>query len=1310
MAQIRRLQIQGIRSFGPEEENRQNVEFFSPLTLILGQNGCGKTTIIECLKYVSTGDPPPGSSKGSSFVHDPKMARESSVKGQVKMQFTTHAGNNVKTICRSIEASQKIKNITIKTLDSTISTVNRDTGEKSQLSSKCADINAEMFNSLGVSRPILNYVIFCHQEDSNWPLEEGSKVKEKFDEIFNSAKYQKCLKNIKDVRKAELEKAKLDKNNMEHYKSDKEYSDNKARELDRKEKELKSILSEIDQITTKLQPIRQSIKEVQEEEQGFSDVRKKLGEAQTSLEHVQKERRRLADQISEILPDTVSMEEVLKMKNGIEKESRGKQSEVSSLEEDIVKTTRDIEKLDLSLQKNAAEVGKALQSRNQHKETVKERDTLLTEAQEVLGISPDEDADFSKILKLEEQKMQRKMKSCIAENNEKIEEANGDLRKLHVKKAEHETARKQATETMVLNKKEAAQIKRQLGELEGAEEQLHTLKKDVGKVQTDLERAKNEFDLDDMMKEIEQEKVAVRDMDNKERNLREECKRLEESQTILSKIAHIEDDIARKKEKIDKISNKRARDFRNLFQLVPDPKRIKNLWKDGLEDAEKKFKDLEVKKTSKENDFAVKNTSKKDLRKIIDKSANKKVQLESKIGDIISPEEDLEEEIEKQKERLRVSQQELSCKEAGKFTFQEMIDTLKSFDHRGCPTCHRDFDDIQEGRELVEELEREIKKIPKTVKNLELKVNLLTTKLEAMQKVRPEVHELKIMKGDHANNVKKLAELEKEIKSLRESIEDDEELKSAEELFLKFKETGEDVQLIDSVSKELELLTGKKADLSMSSQEFGGERRLDDVRKEEEENGKKLREARKNLDSCQQTVNKQTTLINDLEGKKNKLVNKQLDIEGKQQQRANMIRKKDELEAKVEAFRNEQKTNEEALEPIKDQLEEAENKKRKLQNDADKERGTLQEKLNKTGSFASEFNRHSALIQEYEESGQKDKLDELMKLKKEIEKKIEKEKNVQKTDEERITELKVDLSNTESRKRMYDDNLRLRECREEERKYENKVKTQEKVLEEMDWRNVEKKKDKLTREYHDLNAEKNAKEGQIAEIERSVGSMKRELNQPKLKDAKAKFKEMSIKHSLRVKVAEDLNTYYSALDYAIMRFHKDKMRAVNKIIRELWRSTYRGNDIDYIEVKTDDSDASTAGADKRKSYNYRVVMIKNETELDMRGRCSAGQKVLSSLIIRLALAETFSNNCGVIALDEPTTNLDRENIASLAEALVDLVDKRSNQRNFQLVVITHDEDFITDLSRCDRLEYYQRVSRNQKGLSEVRKRDTASLN
>ena len=47
-----------------------------------------------------------------------------------------------------------------------------------------------------------------------------------------------------------------------------------------------------------------------------------------------------------------------------------------------------------------------------------------------------------------------------------------------------------------------------------------------------------------------------------------------------------------------------------------------------------------------------------------------------------------------------------------------------------------------------------------------------------------------------------------------------------------------------------------------------------------------------------------------------------------------------------------------------------------------------------------------------------------------------------------------------------------------------------------------------------------------------------------------------------------------------------------------------------------------------------------------------GCQVLASLIIRLALAETFCLNCGILALDEPTTNLDVPNAESLAAALL----------------------------------------------------------
>ena len=193
-----------------------------------------------------------------------------------------------------------------------------------------------------------------------------------------------------------------------------------------------------------------------------------------------------------------------------------------------------------------------------------------------------------------------------------------------------------------------------------------------------------------------------------------------------------------------------------------------------------------------------------------------------------------------------------------------------------------------------------------------------------------------------------------------------------------------------------------------------------------------------------------------------------------------------------------------------------------------------------------------------------------------------------------------------------------------------------------------------------------------------------------------------------------------ALEKALLAFHTSKMSDINKIVKELWQKTYRGQDIDYIKIKAD-ADHGAA-----RSYNYRVIMVAGGAELDMRGRCSAGQKVghrcslayayhlthvsqglcsyygdkvrgnadtviivsslaldamshmsgmqvLACLIIRLALAETFCLNCGILALDEPTTNLDEANAASLAEALRQIMAQRAAQSNFQLVVITHDE-------------------------------------
>jgi DNA repair protein RAD50 len=204
-------------------------------------------------------------------------------------------------------------------------------------------------------------------------------------------------------------------------------------------------------------------------------------------------------------------------------------------------------------------------------------------------------------------------------------------------------------------------------------------------------------------------------------------------------------------------------------------------------------------------------------------------------------------------------------------------------------------------------------------------------------------------------------------------------------------------------------------------------------------------------------------------------------------------------------------------------------------------------------------------------------------------------------------------------------------------------------------------------------------------------------------NAAAQYREAHIKVETTKAAIEDLGRYASALDKAIMKYHTLKMEEINRIIAELWRNAYQGTDVDNIRIV---SDSDTKG---NRIYNYRVVMSKQDTEMDMRGRCSAGQKVLACLVIRLALAECFGTNCGLIALDEPTTNLDQQNIKGLAESLSQIIQIRRKQANFQLLVITHDEAFLREMNCADYTDVYWRVGRDHKQESFIERQNIAEV-
>lgn len=246
-----------------------------------------------------------------------------------------------------------------------------------------------------------------------------------------------------------------------------------------------------------------------------------------------------------------------------------------------------------------------------------------------------------------------------------------------------------------------------------------------------------------------------------------------------------------------------------------------------------------------------------------------------------------------------------------------------------------------------------------------------------------------------------------------------------------------------------------------------------------------------------------------------------------------------------------------------------------------------------------------------------------------------------------------------------------------------------------------------TQKVTEANAQAERLTGEIKSVEQQHRDVKTELQREQFKDIDKQYGELQVQVTMTDVANGDLDRYYKALDNALIRFHTTKMAEINKIIRELWQATYTGQDIDTIEIRSESG--ASAGADTRRQYDYRVVMVKNGIALDMRGRCSAGQKVLAAIVIRLALAETFCLHCGILALDEPTTNLDRANVESLANALVTIIQTRAKQSNFQLIIITHDEEFVELLGRSEYADFYWRVSKSPAGFSTVERRDIANL-
>eukprot|EP00057_Strongylocentrotus_purpuratus_P025350 XP_011679824.1 PREDICTED: DNA repair protein RAD50 [Strongylocentrotus purpuratus] len=516
-----------------------------------------------------------------------------------------------------------------------------------------------------------------------------------------------------------------------------------------------------------------------------------------------------------------------------------------------------------------------------------------------------------------------------------------------------------------------------------------------------------------------------------------------------------------------------------------------------------------------------------------------------------------------------------------------------------------------------------------------------------------------------------------------------------------------DIQILEKTLTDLRDLDHK---IGEQAKYFSGSdisRTLQQVNTETEEVKIKLNTVRSTLDFKQRQRQEHVDNVNKMRISINSITSETLHLSAKLQKRERLESEQAELSTNSRTFQREIENSRQEQKPIKDKLQKLDRDKAAIIQKKEREIKAIREKIDEVQQQLRDIRAGTSHIAKYVTDGKESKLDDVEKKIIVLNEKLTKLGEDLSPIEATIKQLTDEISNQKVKEMELRNNMLLFKYRQDVEKKSGEI---EKLQEQLGGYNpitIEREKTEMEGKKAGLNKEKNQLDGRSTELREAVTKQEKELESDKYKNAEKNYNDMMIKCRTTEVANEDLDKYYNALNSAINTYHIQKMLKINKILQDLWRNTYKGSDIDYIEIRADDE--TGASTTQRRQYNYRVVMMKGDEILDMRGRCSAGQKVLASLLIRLALAETFCLSCGILALDDPTANLDRDNIESLAHALVDILKSQENQRNFQLLIITHDEEFVELLGHSDYTDNYYRVTNNADYRSTIVKYDIATL-
>ena len=288
-------------------------------------------------------------------------------------------------VARSMELTQKKKTISFKQLDGALRMMDED-GKRISLSHKCTELDKQIPTLMGMSKAILDNVLFCHQEDASWPLQEGAVLKKRFDDIFDSTRYTKALEVFRKTEKDLLDQVKTIKADLQGLASHRHAAEGFRKEL-AEQQELEEELAE------EKEELKRGLAQVEEELAKYNEIIAKIDEAKDEISELTMAVSRSKLSINkqrEMVEDDLTEEHSLKELKTMLKDHGVEVSKQQELESDLngqaSSIKQEIKHLEVKKAAIMEEMGGFKEKKKQHEKRIKERVEKMERTAQAYGL------------------------------------------------------------------------------------------------------------------------------------------------------------------------------------------------------------------------------------------------------------------------------------------------------------------------------------------------------------------------------------------------------------------------------------------------------------------------------------------------------------------------------------------------------------------------------------------------------------------------------------------------------------------------------------------------------------------------------------------------------------------------------------------------------------------------------------------------------------------------------------------------------------------------------------------------------------